>query len=171
MILSPFTWIACLIPGKAITLKQVLSHTSGLPDIIDAKEDVLEDGDEVKAWETVKTLPLEFKAGEKFSYNQTGYVILGKIITKLSGMHFTKFIEDRQFKIAGMELTRFADSYDIVPNSAGAYTMFQLVNGRWIKNKQPGIAYMRFPVFFQNSGRNYVNGQRNGRLAACFTKW
>jgi len=102
---------------KGITVKQVLTHTSGLPDIIDAKEDVLGDGDEFKAWEAVKTLPLEFKAGEKFSYNQTGYVILGKIINKLSGMHFTKFIEDRQFRIADMKLTRFADSYDVVTNS------------------------------------------------------
>jgi len=121
----------------------------------------------------VKTLPLEFKAGEKFSYNQTGYVILGKIISKLSGMHFTKFIEDRQFRIADMKLTRFADSYDVVPNSAGAYTLFKVVNGRWIKNKQPGIAYMRFPVFYRtaagimstaNEMANWIIALQNGKL-------
>ena len=37
-------------------------------------------------------------------------------------MHFTKFIEDRQFKIAGMAQTRFGDSNDIIANAAGAYT-------------------------------------------------
>ena len=158
---------------KSITIKQVLTHTSGLPDIIDEKEDILGDGDEFKAWTAVKTLPLEFKAGEKFSYNQTGYVILGKIINKMSGMHFTKFIVERQFKVADMNLTRFADSYDVVPNSAGAYNMFKVVNGQWIKNEQPGIAYMRFPVFYRtatgmmstaNEMANWVIALQNGKL-------
>lgn len=136
---------------QKITLQQVLTHTSGLPDILDDNEQVLENANEYRAWEKVKTLPLEFNAGEKFSYNQTGYVILGKIITKLSGVHFTKFIEERQFKVAGMPLTRFGDSYDVVQNSAGAYTMKKFVNGRMVRGNSPGTAYIQFPLFFRTA--------------------
>lgn len=136
---------------QKITLQQVLTNTSGLPDILDDNEQVLENANEYRAWEKVKTLPLEFNAGEKFSYNQTGYVILGKIITKLSGVHFTKFIEERQFKAAGMQLTRFGDSYDVIQNSAGAYTMKKFVNGRMVRGNSPGTAYIQFPLFFRTA--------------------
>lgn len=73
---------------KSITIRQLLSNTSGLPNNIDEKEQVLGNGIEEKNWELVKTLPMEFKPGERFSYNQTGYYILGRIITKLRGEHF-----------------------------------------------------------------------------------
>ncbi|MCX2484876.1 serine hydrolase domain-containing protein [Pedobacter sp. MR2016-24] len=136
---------------QKITLQQVLTHTSGLPDILDAEEQVMGHGDENLALDEVKKLPVEFEAGDKFRYNQTGYVLLGQIITKLSGMHFTQFIENRQFKIAGMKLTRFGDSYDVIPDYAGAYTMNRQVGNRFIKNKIPGIGYMQFPVFFRTA--------------------
>lgn len=136
---------------KSITLQQVLSHTSGLPDILDAEEQVVGHNDEQEAMHKVMALPIAFKPGEKFSYNQTGYVLIGKIISKLSGMHFTRFIEERQFKIAGMPLTRFGDSYDVIANYAGAYTMTRQMGSRFVRNNTPGQAYMQFPVFFRTA--------------------
>jgi CubicO group peptidase (beta-lactamase class C family) len=161
------------VAWQKITLQQVLTHTSGLPDILDANEQVMGDGDENAALKKVKELPLEFNAGEKFRYNQTGYVLLGDIITKLSGMHFTKFIEDKQFKVAGMKLTRFGDSYDVIPNSAGAYTMTKYIAGQFIRNSSPGIAYMQFPVFFRTAAGvlstagemgNWIIALKSGKL-------
>jgi len=161
------------VSWQKITLQQLLTHTAGLPEIFDDSEQVFGGGDENLAWQKVITLPLEFKAGEKFGYNQTGYVILGKIITKLSGMHFTKFIEQRQFNVAGMKLTRFGDSFDVVPNSAGAYTMAKNVGGRWIRNDKPGIAYMQFPIFYRTAAgilstakemANWIIALQNGKL-------
>jgi CubicO group peptidase (beta-lactamase class C family) len=161
------------VSWQKITLQQVLTHTSGLPDILDATEQVMGNGNENQAWQQVKKSPLEFNAGDKFSYNQTDYVILGKIITKLSGMHFTKFIEERQFKVAGMKLTRFGDSYDVIPNSAGAYTMTKYAGGRFTRNNAPGVGYMQFPVFFRtaagilstaNDMGNWIIALQNGKL-------
>ncbi|MFZ0596229.1 MAG: serine hydrolase domain-containing protein, partial [Flavobacterium sp.] len=106
---------------KGLSMKQLFANISGLPNIIDYQENLLADT-ENGSWEKVKTLPMEFNTGDRFRYNQTGYVIIGRIINKVSGMHFTKFIEDRQFKVVGMKQTRFGDSNDIIPNSAGAYT-------------------------------------------------
>lgn len=134
-----------------ITLHQVLTHTAGLPDMLDAEEQVMGHNDEQEAMQLVKAMPVEFKPGEKFRYNQTGYVLIGQIITKLSGMHFTRFIEEGQFKPAGMTLTRFGDSYDVIPNYAGAYTMTRQVGDRFVRNATPGNSYMQFPVFFRTA--------------------
>ncbi|MET4142497.1 serine hydrolase domain-containing protein [Pedobacter sp. UYP1] len=134
-----------------VTIKQVLANNSGLPNIIDEQEKVLGNGDEASAWAKVKTLPVQFQAGEKYSYNQTGYVMLGMIINKLSGVHFTKFIEERQFKVAGMKLTRFGDAHDVIPHSAGAYSTVSNVNGQWISNGDLTTAYVEFPLFFRTA--------------------
>lgn len=134
-----------------VTIKQVLANNSGLPNIIDAYEQVLGGGVEAAAWAKVKTLPSQFKPGEKYSYNQTGYVMLGMIINKLSGVHFTKFIEARQFKVVGMKLTRFGDAHDVIPHSAGAYSTVHNVNGQWLTNGELTTAYMEFPLFFRTA--------------------
>ncbi|AYL97303.1 serine hydrolase [Mucilaginibacter celer] len=169
---------------QKITLQQVLTHISGLPDVLDENEQVMGNGSEKLALQKVGAMPMEFNTGDKFSYNQTGYVLIGKIITKLSGMHFTKFIEERQFKVAGMPLTRFGDSYDVVPNSAGAYTMTKLVDGQFVRNKKPGISYIQFPLFFRTAAGilstagdmgNWVIALKTGKLlkneASIKTMW
>ena len=152
-ITAPLSRYLDSLPQKwqGITLQQVLTHISGLPDMLDAEEQVLGHNDESEAMRKVKSLPMEFNVGEKFQYNQTGYVLLGQVITKLSGMHFTKFIEEKQFKVAGMHLTRFGDSYDVIPNYAGAYTMTRQVGDGFVRNNVPGIGYMQFPVFFRTA--------------------
>lgn len=57
---------------------------SGLPDIVDDELGLLVDGDDEASWAKVQTLPLEAAAGERFKYNHTNYVLLGKIIEKLA---------------------------------------------------------------------------------------
>jgi len=136
---------------KEITLSQVLAHTSGLPDIMGEDEQIFGNGDELTALKKVMSLPLESLPGERWSYNQTGYVLLGKIISKTSGMHFTQFIEEGQFKPAGMVHTRFGDSYDVIPNYAGAYTLTRQVGNRFIRSNTQGISYIQFPVFFRTA--------------------
>ena len=174
-ITAPLSRYLDSLPEKwqGITLQQVLTHISGLPDMLDAEEQVLGHNDESEAMRKVKSLPMEFNVGEKFQYNQTGYVLLGQIITKLSGMHFTKFIEEKQFKVAGMHLTRFGDSYDVIPNYAGAYTMTRQVGNGFVRNNVPGIGYMQFPVFFRTAAgiqstatdmANWIIALKTGRL-------
>ena len=150
------------VSWQKLTLKQLLTHTSGLPDIIDEDEMVF-GGGEKAAWKRVTALPVVFAPGEKFMYNQTGYVALGKIITKVSGKHFTQFIIDRQFRVAGMERTRFGDSYDVVENSAGAYTMSKMVNGNFIRNNTPGISYIQFPEFYRTAAGIMSTAEEMGR--------
>ena len=140
----PSTW-------QQVTVQQALSNTSGLPNIIDPYEHILAGGQEAAAWAQVQTLPLEFAPGEKFSYNQTGYVLLGRLITQLSGVPFTHFIEQGQFQKAGLMQTRFGDSQDVVPHSAGAYTTKRNVDGKWVDRGELSAAYVEFPVFFRTA--------------------
>jgi CubicO group peptidase (beta-lactamase class C family) len=101
---------------RAITIKQLLTHTSGLPDIWDNDARQI-DYDDV-AWAKVLGMPVQFAPGERFQYTQTNYILLGKIINKLSGEPFTDFIRDRQFNVVGMPHTGFGDSHDVIPHMA-----------------------------------------------------
>lgn len=140
----PETW-------ESITIKQILSNVSGLPNNIDEKEQVLGDGSESLNWKMVKQLPLEFKPGEKFSYNQTGYYILGRIIDSLSGQNFTQFIKENQFKTCEMSSTVFGDSFDIIPHNSNSYSTLINIDGKWINDGKLHNAYASFPLFFRTA--------------------
>jgi CubicO group peptidase (beta-lactamase class C family) len=104
----------------AVTVRQLLTHVSGIPDIWDQQARLIADGEEA-SWARVQTLPMEFAPGERFRYNQANYVLLGKLIDKLSGQPFSQFIKERQFDIAGMPASGFYDSHDVVSHSARVY--------------------------------------------------
>jgi CubicO group peptidase (beta-lactamase class C family) len=117
----PETW-------RSVTVQQLLSHTSGIPDIVDEEESVLISDNPETAWKMVQALPIDFKPGEKFSYNQTNYLLLGRIIDTLSGMPFTEFITKEQLLKTGMVKTirsGFGATKDIVPHAAAGYTYRQ----------------------------------------------
>ena len=110
----PETW-------RAVMIRQLMTHMSGLPDIIDNTGATIEGGDAAAAWAKVKTLPLQFPAGEHFSYNQTNYALLERIVVKLTGEPFQPLIADEELKPAGMTHTEFGDSRRLTPGTAVSY--------------------------------------------------
>jgi len=87
-----------------VTIKQVLTHTSGLPDIMNGDNGKLISNEGAKAsWELVKQQPLNFEANTQFSYNQTGYLLIGEIINNVSDQHVTDYITEHQLHIADMK--------------------------------------------------------------------
>lgn len=108
-----------------ITIKQLFAHTSGLPHILSGRNvDLIANNIPEAAWAKVQTKPLNFKTNSQFKYNQTGYVILGKIINKLANQEFTDFITDYQLAEVSMTLTKqagFAYFEDVIPNQASQY--------------------------------------------------
>lgn len=137
------------VSWQKVTIRQAMSHTSGLPNIIDEYERIVGGGTAAQAWETVKNMPLEFPAGERYRYNQTGYVMIGKIIEQVSGQTFSSFVEQGQFKPARMTHTRFGDSSDVVHDSAGGYSFSHNEGGNWIEGKQLSAIFVEFPQFFR----------------------
>lgn len=108
-----------------LTVKQLLAHTSGLPDIMSGHYvDLIADGSPEKAWDLVQTLPMESETNTRFSYNQTGYILLGKIIDKLSGQPFVDFITENQLRKIDMTITEqagFSYFQFVIPNQARQY--------------------------------------------------
>lgn len=107
---------------KDVGLRQLLAHTSGLPDILDAKG-LLGGGSEAQAWTEVTARPVEAAPGQRFAYNQTNYVLLARIIARQSGMPYERFLATAQFSSARMARTTFGDSYDLIPDAATMYSL------------------------------------------------
>src|SRR5690606_12459032 len=46
--------------------------------------------------------PMQFKPGERWAYNNSGYIVLGLVVEKLTGMPFAKYVEEHVFQPCGM---------------------------------------------------------------------
>ncbi|ATC96913.1 serine hydrolase domain-containing protein [Pseudoalteromonas tunicata] len=110
---------------QSLTIRQLLSHTSGLPKILNGHGvDLIANGQPEPAWQEVQTLPMRYETNTRFEYNQTGYILLGKIIDKLSGQPFVDFIQQNQLKKVNMPITLaagFAHTQAVVPHQARPY--------------------------------------------------
>ena len=95
--------------GKAITVRHLLNHTSGLPDYEDlmaAAEQrkgagIWTETNQIQDAEALKLLEQEsagkFAPGTQWSYSNSGYVLLGVIVAKVAGKSFPEFLHDRIF--------------------------------------------------------------------------
>ena len=122
----PETW-------SNIRLRHLLNHTSGLPShfnsnpryeteervrrererFVDAEK--LDYFSAAERLSYLTELPLQFRAGTKWAYNQPGYVLLGIIVEHVSGQRFSAFMRDRLFSKLGMDSAQFGDSRVVVP--------------------------------------------------------
>lgn len=110
-----------------ITIRQLLSHTSGLPEIEDSEtEDLIGGKGQDSAWIAVQRLPLLSQPGEKFNYNATNYLLIQKIIEKYGKMPYEEFIKKNQFDIVGMNNTHFGHSFEVVKNQSPTYCYYYL---------------------------------------------
>lgn len=135
----PETW-------KNITIKNLLTHTSGIKDYAhdfpgysyiskDRKQEITEGQFIHMATE----LPLNFQPGERFAYSNSNFVLLGFIIHKLSGKPIGDFMKERIFEPAGMRETRYTDVREIISNRASGYLLDEddnnkFINGIYVSN-------------------------------------
>ncbi len=92
--------------GNRITIKHLLNHTSGLPDYFKlgwAEPGVTNAQIYSKLINNLKSL--DFKPGNKYSYNNTGYLLLALIVEKVSGVPYFKFVNDNISEPLEMENT------------------------------------------------------------------
>lgn len=109
---------------RAVTVQQLLSHTSGIPDIVDEEEAVMIAPTLEASWQKVLAMPMDFAPGAQFRYNQTNYLLLGRIIDKLSGMPFQEFITKGQLAKVAMPYTvraGFGATKAVIPHAAQGY--------------------------------------------------
>ena len=109
---------------KPITIKHLLTHTSGItnytafPDF--AKTTVMPVTTTAMA-DRLKKEKLEFVPGEKMSYSNSGYFLLGNIIEKVSGKSYEDFLQENIFTPLGMKQSGYDDPLRIIPNRAAGY--------------------------------------------------
>lgn len=118
---------------RDITVRHLLSHTSGIPEYTD-KVDLRKDYTEDQLYRFAAAAPLDFAPGEKWSYSNAGYALVGMIIRKVTGRFYGDVLHDRIFAPLGMDTARVISEADIVPNRASGYRLVDgaLKNQEWV---------------------------------------
>jgi len=114
-------------PNKAaaekITIRQLLTHTSGMGTLFespgyDAARRYRSSWDEVSAFADEK---LFFEPGARWRYSNAGYVTLGAVIERVSGMNYLEYIRENIYKPLGMNDTDAYARDEVVPNMSVLY--------------------------------------------------
>jgi CubicO group peptidase (beta-lactamase class C family) len=118
---------------RDITIRHLLTHTSGMTDYpsdFDMRREYTED----ELFQRMRPIPLAFQPGEKWSYSNLAYVLLGILIHKVSGKFYGDFLEERVFKPLEMTTARIISEADVIPNRAAGYRVAngQLKNQNWV---------------------------------------
>lgn len=93
---------------QPITVNQILTHSSGLPDFMNARFHMIDSAGEEQSWQAVKQREMLFEPGTAFHYNQTNYLLAGQIIQKVSGKSYSTLVKEFQLKKVGMIRTESA---------------------------------------------------------------
>jgi D-alanyl-D-alanine carboxypeptidase len=115
-------WLPGLLPyGDRVTVRQLLSQTSGVPDYVVAALTGLYRGDRLRSWRPRELVALvagqapEFPAGSRWSYSNTNYVLAGMIIERVTGSKLGRELERRIFRPLRLRDTSFPVDYPFLP--------------------------------------------------------
>jgi CubicO group peptidase (beta-lactamase class C family) len=127
---APETW-------KAITVRHLLTHTSGLPGLAEGFKALRPGGlrwnyTTAQMFAAAAKDTLSFEPGTRFQYSDVGYFLLGMIIESASGQRYRDFLDTRFFRPLGMTATSVLDHFKILKHRAAGYTLRdgELVNIR-----------------------------------------
>lgn len=149
--------------SEEVTVHHLLTHSSGIPDYFD--EAVMDDFEEL--WQErpmylINTLEdflpmfqereMMFQPGERFHYNNAGYILLGIIIEEISGLTFQEYVEKNIFTPCGMVDSGYF-TFDQLPKNAAFGYIDDMVKGTWrtniyslpIRGGSDGGAYVTAP--------------------------
>src|SRR5215831_15619810 len=131
--------------GSRITIRQLLSHTSGIPSFtgiaaFQARERLDLSPDSMLA--LFQHQPLDFPPGTEFLYSNSGYYLLGLIIERVSGQPYGEYLRERIFKPLGLSETFICDDAPIFPRRARGYQVeaWKLENADYISMRPPSSA-------------------------------
>lgn len=115
------------LPYQNITIQNLNTHTSGLPDYMDAMADKwnhkkIASNIDVINFLAAEKIPANFKPGEKWEYSNTAFELLASIIEKVSGLSYKDYMEKNIFTPLGMTYSRVYNtrrsSKEIIPDYA-----------------------------------------------------
>ena len=122
-----------------IRIHHLLTHTSGIRDYgYEASYDTRRAMSEADLVRMACAQPLEFRPDERYSYSNTGYLLLGAIMDRIAGRHYSEVMRERIFEPLGMKSARLIDEADIVPHRAAGYRLRDghVANQQWVAPEQ-----------------------------------
>ena len=111
--------------GKHVSIRQLLTHTSGIHDYTSSPEWPKTWNDVVSPDAIIKFVAadtFDFAPGTAYRYDNTGYVLLGMVIEKASGQPYAKYVDAQFFKPLGLRQTSYCPSRTSDPAFARGYT-------------------------------------------------
>ena len=134
-------------PGaEAITVEQLLTHTSGIMSYNDVRgygATIREDKTPMQLVEGIRNEKPNFAPGERYQYSNSGYLFLGIIIEKVSGMKYADYMEAKVFNPLGLKHTSVVDENQITTGRVRGYEIGPdkvLRNAGYISMTQPYAA-------------------------------
>jgi D-alanyl-D-alanine carboxypeptidase len=110
------------------TVRQLLNHSSGMYNyILDPQFQLANLNDLTKTWEPGELLSYArnrkayFKPGNGLKYSNTGYILLGMLIEKVSGLHFSRYFQQYIFQPLNLKHTRFDINNPVPDDLARGY--------------------------------------------------
>ncbi|HEX8638978.1 MAG TPA: serine hydrolase [Pyrinomonadaceae bacterium] len=131
----------CPAAWQAVTVRNLLNHTSGIPNDSDFPEFakiVTLPRSTADLIGLLKDKPLDFAPGEKFAYSNSGYKLLGVIIERVSGKTYADFLQENIFAPLGMKQTGYDDNRRVIQNRAAGYA--------WQADRMLNAAYVDMSV-------------------------
>ncbi len=110
--------------GQKITVHHLLNHTSGIKSYTRIKKLFAVARNDMTPLELInffKNEPVDFNPGEKYKYNNSGYIILGYIIEKISGLSYAEFIQQHIFDKLSMKNSTYNSQSKLIKNRASGY--------------------------------------------------
>jgi CubicO group peptidase (beta-lactamase class C family) len=107
-----------------ITVFNVLTHTSGIPSFTGFPDYASLEPFPTTAEKLVarfRDKPLDFEPGEKWNYSNSGYVLLGYLIEKISGESYAKFVQENIFTPLGMKDSGYDSNSTVIAHRAAGY--------------------------------------------------
>jgi CubicO group peptidase (beta-lactamase class C family) len=128
-----------------ITIHQLLNHTSGIPGITELPEFGRIARDPRPPAELINIfsrLELLFEPGTKFSYNNSGFLVLGVILEKVSGESYAQLLHERIFDPLGMNQSGYDSTTPLIEKRAAGYdaTLDGYVNTSYVDMSLPYAA-------------------------------
>jgi CubicO group peptidase (beta-lactamase class C family) len=108
-----------------VTIYNLLTHTSGIPSFTGFPDYASTEATPTTPEKLVarfRDKPLEFQPGEKWNYSNSGYVLLGYLIEKISGETYQKFVQENIFTRLGMKDSGYDSNSAIIPHRAAGYS-------------------------------------------------
>jgi len=118
----------------SITIRHLLTHTSGISDYTDSAVSYQRAYTEDELVRIAAGLPQQFRAGDHWRYSNTGYLLLGAIVRRVTGVFYGDLLRQEIFAPLGLRTARIISEADIVPNRAAGYELDNdsLHNQAWV---------------------------------------